>query len=529
MNLFHIMSKTTTSRPAASTQSSSKSAAPKPTLSTSHNNNKKGDSGLGHCKDIKGLTASKEDDFSEWFTQLIQKAELIEYSPVSGCYILRPNAYAIWEKVQTFFDGLIKEDGVRNCYFPLFIPESLLTKEKDHVEGFAPEVAWVDFGGDTKLGERLAVRPTSETIMYDAYAKWIRSHKDLPLRLNQWCNVVRWEFKHCTPFLRSREFLWQEGHSVFATRAEAETEVHTILGFYERVFREMYAVPVLKGMKSEGEKFAGADFTLSCEAFLPNGKAIQGCTSHYLGQNFAKAFGIEFVDDKQQKQFGYQNSWGISTRSIGVMILMHSDNKGLVLPPKVAATQVIIVPLFFEKGTSEVKSAVEGARLRLKAAGVSLHVDDRDGYTPGWKYNEWEVKGIPLRIEIGPKDVEKKQAIVVRRDTGSKVAVDLSRLGTEIPRMLDLMQSEMLGRAEKLLESSIVRAESSVEVEKACGHKKMAFVPWCGGKVCEEKFKEKSGIKSLNAPFDQPVLKKGQKCFACNAGAMQWCYFGKSY
>ncbi len=480
-------------------------------------------------KDIKGLTATKDEDFSEWFTQLIQKAELIEYSPVSGCYILRPNSYAIWEKVQAFFDGLIKDDGVKNCYFPMLIPESLLTKEKNHVEGFAPEVAWVDYGGDTKLGERLAIRPTSETIMYDAYAKWIRSHKDLPLRLNQWCSVVRWEFKHCTPFLRSREFLWQEGHTVFATKDEAVTEARRILGFYERVFREMYAVPVLLGTKSEGEKFAGADFTLSCEAFLPNGKAIQGSTSHYLGQNFAKAFGIEFVDEKQQKQFGHQNSWGITTRSIGVCILMHSDDKGLVLPPKVAPTPVVIVPLLFDKGSAEVKNAVEGARLRLKSAGVVCHVDDREGYTPGWKYNEWEVKGVPIRIEIGPKDVEKNQAMVVRRDTGLKVAVALASLGVEIPRMLELMQSDMLAKASQLLESSIVRAESAAEVEKACGNKKMALVPWCGGKECEEKFKEKSGIKSLNAPFDQSPLKKGQKCFACSSVAIRYHYFGKSY
>ncbi len=480
-------------------------------------------------KDIKGLTASKDEDFSEWFTQLIQKAELIEYSPVSGCYILRPNSYAIWEKVQAFFDGLIKDDGVKNCYFPLFIPESLLTKEKNHVEGFAPEVAWVDYGGDTKLGERLAIRPTSETIMYDAYAKWIRSHKDLPLRLNQWCSVVRWEFKHCTPFLRSREFLWQEGHTVFATRDEAVAEARRILGFYERVFCEMYAVPVLLGTKSEGEKFAGAEFTLSCEAFLPNGKAIQNATSHYLGQNFAKAFGIEFMGSDQQKQLAHQNSWGFSTRSIGAMILMHSDDKGLVLPPKVAHTQVVIVPLLFDKGLAEVKSAVEGARLRLKAAGVICHVDDRDGYTPGWKYNEWEVKGIPIRIEIGPKDVEKNQAMVVRRDTGVKVAVALASLGVEIPKMLETMQADMLAKASKLLESSIVRAENMLEVEKACDAKKMALVPFCGGKVCEEKFKEKSGIKSLNAPFDQPALKKGQKCFACSAGAVRYHHFGKSY
>ncbi len=480
-------------------------------------------------KDTKGLTATKEADFSEWYTQLIQKAELIEYSPVSGCYILRPNAYFIWEQVQAFFDGLIKADGVKNCYFPLFIPESLLTKEKKHVEGFAPEVAWVDFGGDTKLGERLAVRPTSETIMYDAYAKWIRSHKDLPLRLNQWNNVVRWEFKHCTPFLRSREFLWQEGHTVFATKDEAVRENYKILDFYEQTFRDLYAVPVLKGQKSEGEKFAGADFTLSCEAFLPNGKAIQGSTSHYLGQNFAKAFGIEFVDEKQEKQFAHQNSWGLSTRSIGVMILQHSDDKGLVLPPRVAPVQVVIVPIIFDKGKEEVLAAVKVARIALEKAGLRVHVDDRDGYTPGWKYNEWEVKGVPVRIEIGPKDVEKKQCMVARRDSGEKKPFMLASLGKEIPALLHQFQQDLLTKAEKHMVASIVRVETVADAVTHVENKKLVLVPWCGETSCEERFKEKSGAKSLNAPFDQPALKKGQGCFACTQKAIRWHYFGKSY
>ncbi|MBI2572325.1 proline--tRNA ligase [Candidatus Woesearchaeota archaeon] len=480
-------------------------------------------------KDTKGLTATKESDFSEWFTQLIQKAELIEYSPVSGCYILRPNAYFIWEQVQSYFDHLIKQDGVKNCYFPLFIPESLLTKEKNHVEGFAPEVAWVDYGGDTKLGERLAVRPTSETIMYDAYAKWIRSHKDLPLRLNQWCSVVRWEFKHCTPFLRSREFLWQEGHTVFATKDEAVKEAYKILDFYEQVFQEMYAVPVLKGQKSEGEKFAGADFTLSVEAFLPNGKAIQGATSHYLGQNFAKAFSIEFMDENQQKQFAHQNSWGFSTRSIGVMILQHSDDKGLILPPRVAPIQVVIVPIIFDKGKEEVLAAVNATKTALTKAGLRVHVDDREGYTPGWKYNEWEVKGVPLRIEIGPKDVEKKQCMVARRDTGEKKPYSLTNLSKDIPHLLDTFQQDLLAKAQKHLKESIIKIDIATDAIKHIEDKKMVLAPWCGETPCEEAFKEKSAAKSLNAPFDQPVLKKGQSCFACKKPAIRWHYFGRSY
>ncbi len=479
--------------------------------------------------DTKGLTASKEDEFSEWFTQLIQKAELIEYSPVSGCYILRPNAYAIWEKVQAFFDGLIKKDGVQNAYFPLFIPESLLTKEKKHVEGFAPEVAWVDYGGETKLGERLAVRPTSETIMYDAYAKWIRSHADLPLRLNQWCNVVRWEFKHCTPFLRSREFLWQEGHTAFAAREEAVKETYTILDFYALVFEEMYAVPVLKGRKSEGEKFAGAEYTLSVEAFLPNGKAIQGATSHCLGQNFARAFEISFVDENSQKQFVWQNSWGISTRSIGVMILMHSDAKGLVVPPRVAPLQVVIVPILFDATKELVLQEAERVRRVLSEVGVRVRLDDRDKYTPGWKYNEWEMKGVPLRIEIGPKDVEKKQVVIVRRDIGQKQFVGLKEVAGKVPQVLEQMQQEMLGKAQKLLQSSIVAVKSVAELENIVMQKKMGVAIWCGLEKCEKRIKEKTGAKSLNAPLEQPSVVKGEKCFSCGGKASEWFYFGKSY
>lgn len=480
-------------------------------------------------KDTKGLTATKEDAFSDWFTQLIQKAELIEYSPVSGCYILRPNAYFIWEQVQSYFDGLIKKDGVKNAYFPLFIPESLLTKEKEHVEGFAPEVAWVETGGNSKLAERLAVRPTSETIMYDAYAKWIRSYKDLPLRLNQWCNVVRWEFKHCTPFLRSREFLWQEGHTAFASKEEAVVETKLILDFYAKTFKEMYAVPVLSGRKSEQEKFAGANFTLSVEAFLPNGKAIQGATSHHLGQNFAKAFGISFIDEQQKQQLVWQNSWGLSTRSIGVMILMHSDDKGLVLPPRVAPLSVVIVPILFDDSKARVLKEVQGLSARLKAKGLSVYVDDRDGYTPGWKFNEWEVKGVPLRLELGPKDLEKKQVMLARRDTGKKVAVLFSDVEKEVTAQLEQMQDDLYAKAAAFLEKSIVEVSSVTEALTQIENKKLVFAPWCGSKSCEEAFKEQTGAKSINSPLEQPKMKKGQGCFACKSEAQSWFYFGRSY
>ena len=480
-------------------------------------------------KNTLGITVKKEQDFSEWYTQLLQKAELIEYSAVSGCYILRPNAYHIWEKVQQYFDKLIKADGVKNAYFPLFIPESLLAKEEKHIQGFAAEVAWVESGGNSKLPERLAIRPTSETIINDTYAKWIRSHQDLPLRLNQWCNVVRWEFKHPVPFLRSREFLWQEGHTAFATKEEAMKETYTILEFYEKVFTELYAVPVLKGMKAKTETFAGAEYSLSLEAFLPNGKAVQGCTSHHLGQNFAKAFNIKYQDEKQQSQYVWQNSWGISTRSIGIMIMMHSDDQGLVLPPKLALTQVVIVPILFDDSRAKVLKEAEKLKSSLEKKGISVHLDDREGYSPGWKFNEWEMKGIPVRIELGPKDLDKNQVTVVRRDTGEKQSLPFSALDTEVRLLLEQMQQELYEKAEKFLKESIVKAETTKEAEKAIKADKLVFAPWCGTELCEKKFKEKTGAKSLNSPFEQPKMKKDQPCFACKEKASAWFYVGRSY
>src|SRR3989338_8931810 len=480
-------------------------------------------------KDNKGITVKKVDDFSEWYTQVLQKAELIDYSPVSGCYILRPSAYHIWENVQQFFDKLIKADGVKNAYFPLFIPENLLTKEKQHVEGFAPEVAWVTHGGNTALQERLAVRPTSETIMYDSYAKWIRSHKDLPLRLNQWCNVVRWEFNHPVPFLRSREFLWQEGHTCFTTPEEAHAEAEKILGFYEQVFRELYAIPVLKGKKSNQEKFAGADYTLSVEAFLPNGKAIQGATSHHLGQNFSKAFNISFTDSQGKTSYAYQNSWGISTRSIGIMILMHGDDKGLVIPPRIAEKQVVIVPILFDDSKKKVLSEVKKIKESLEKQGLRVHVDDREEYSPGWKFNEWEVKGVPVRLELGPRDLEQKQAALVRRDTGEKQALPLAGIEKEVDLILQQMQADLYSKAESMLKKSIVKINNLAEAVKHVQEKKMILAPWCETEVCETEFKEKTSAKSLNAPLQQPPLQKNQPCFACKKKAVSWFYFSKSY
>ncbi len=478
-------------------------------------------------KGTKGITVTKADDLSEWFTQVIQKAELIDYSPVSGCYILRPNAYAMWETVQRYFDCLITDDGVQNCSFPMFIPESLLAKEKSHVEGFSPEVAWVETGGHTKLKERLAIRPTSETIMYDAYAKWIRSHKDLPLRLNQWNSVVRWEFKHPIPFIRSREFHWQEGHTAFAAQEEALEEALRILQFYEKVFKELYAVPVLAGKKAESEKFAGAEVTFSVEVLLPNGKAAQGATSHHLGQNFSKAFGISFLDENQQSQYAWQNSWGLSTRSIGLMIMVHGDDKGLIVPPRLAPVQVVIVPIFFDESKAKVINEANALANKLKKKGLRAHLDDRDGYSAGWKFNEWEVKGIPVRIEIGPRDLQKKQAMVVRRDTGEKKALKVQGAEKKILLLLEQIHSDMYARAEASLKSSIAEAKDMREAQKHLDNKKLIYAPWCGTASCEESFKEKTGAKPLNSPFTQP--KVAGNCFACASPATARFYFGRSY
>src|SRR3989344_2683209 len=357
-------------------------------------------------KDKKGITSEK-DDFSDWYTQILQKAELIEYTDVSGSYILRPSSYFIWEQIKDYFDKLIKEDGVKNVYFPLLIPKSNLMKEQEHIKGFTPEVAWVTKSGNTVLKEPLAIRPTSETIFYPAYSKWIRSWRDLPLRLNQWANIVRWEFKNPVPFIRSREFLWQEGHSAFETKQEAEEEVKKIQDFYEKTYKEILAIPVIKGKKTDKEKFAGADYTLTIETFLPSGKSAQSATSHLLGQNFAKAFNITYLDKSEKKQYVWQTSWGISTRSIGIAIMMHSDNKGLVLSPKVSETQVIIIPIFDKENKKEISTKVKEMEAKLKKENIRVKVDDSDS-KPGFKFNEWEMKGIPLRIEIGPKDLQKK-------------------------------------------------------------------------------------------------------------------------
>src|SRR3989344_2165735 len=473
-------------------------------------------------KDVKGITVSKEKDFSEWYTQVIQKAELADYTKVSGCMVIKPYAYAIWEKIVEIVDDKIKKMEIKNVYFPLFIPESLLNKEKEHVKGFNPEVAWVTHAGNTKLNERLAVRPTSETIMYDSYAKWIRSWRDLPLRLNQWNSVVRWEFKHSTPFLRTREFLWNEGHTVFATKEEAEKECIEILNMYYNIVKDHLALYGVKGKKTDKEKFAGAEYTLSIEYFMPNGKAIQGPDSHFDGQNFAKAFNIKFLDKDEKEKYVWQNTWAISTRMIGVLIAVHGDDKGLVLPPKIAPTKVVIVPILFSKDKNKVINYCKSIEKKLSKFDVMMDLRD---YSVGWKYNEWELKGVPLRIEIGPNEIKKKQVVLYRRDNHKKENVKVTSLIKKIQNTLKEIQNNLYEKSKKLFESNLIEANSSRDFEKAIEDGKFVKAYWCGNNDAEEKIKEK-GAKILNIPLEQPK-KLGMSLYYPERKSVHMVYIAK--
>ncbi len=477
------------------------------------------------------IAVKKEENISEWYTQVILKADLIEYTDVSGCMIFKPNSYQIWEKIQEHINKGIQKMGVKNSYFPLFIPERLLTKEKDHIEGFAPEVAWVDYGGNTKLGERLAIRPTSETIIYDAYSKWIKSYRDLPLKLNQWCNIVRWEFKHSTPFLRNREFLWQEGHSVFETKKEADKEVLDVLKVYQSTYENLLAIPVTLGRKSIGEKFAGADYSYAAEPFSPiDGKSIQACTSHHLGQNFGKAFNIEFLNKNQKKRIPYQNSWGFSTRSIGTLIMIHGDNKGLVLPPRVAQNKIIIIPLLFKGKEKEVLKVAH--ELKKKISKFNPLLDDDSKESAGFKYNKWEIQGIPIRIEIGPRDIENRKCVVVRRDNSEKIQLDLhdKNITKRFDEIIKTMHNEMYARAQKSMEDVTVEVDNFEDFKKAINQKKRCLVPWKEDVQMEDEIKDKTGASSSCIPFAfKKRSLKGVKCFYSGENATCFSYFCKSH
>ncbi|MGD6807116.1 MAG: proline--tRNA ligase [Candidatus Bathyarchaeia archaeon] len=476
-----------------------------------------------------GVTVKKCQDFSEWYVQVVLKAELADYAPVKGCMIIRPDAYAVWEKIQEIVNQKIKETGHRNAYFPMFIPEAFLKQEAEHFAGFTPEVAWITQGGDTPLEEKLAVRPTSETIMYSMYAKWIRSWRDLPLKINQWCNIVRWETKATKLFLRTREFLWQEGHTAHATAEDAEAEVRWALNMYKDVVENYLAIPVVLGTKSESEKFAGALYTTALESIMPDGKALQMGTSHNLGQHFAKVFDVKYVGEDKADHYVWQTSWGITTRLIGAMIMVHGDDKGLVMPPKVAPTQVVIVPIPF-KGLEAEAIAAKSKEIQanLKAKGISVILDDRGEYTPGWKFNQWELKGVPLRIEIGPRDIKNGQCVMVRRDNGQKVFVKDADILATAEKLLQDIQDSMFAKAKAILADKTTLVKNYDEfkqvIEAKGGFLKAA---WCGSPECETKIKDETGATVRVIPFEKEAPTSG--CVYCGKEAKEVGYFARSY
>ncbi|KAG0140623.1 hypothetical protein CROQUDRAFT_52934 [Cronartium quercuum f. sp. fusiforme G11] len=532
--------------------------------------------------DKGGITAKKEAaTFGDWYQDVLKKGEMIDYYDISGCYILKPASYTIWEAIQSWFDQRIKALGVENAYFPMFVSSRVLEREKDHIEGFAPEVAWVTRAGKSELEEHIAIRPTSETVMYPYYAKWIQSYRDLPLKINQWNSVVRWEFKNpphsipciehahhvsSEPFLRTREFLWQEGHTAHLTKPEADIEVRQILDLYRGVYEELLAVPVTPGIKSEKEKFAGGLYTTTVEGFIPtSGRGIQGGTSHCLGQNFSKMFNISVEDPSRpvdptsgtsaEKLFVWQNSWGLSTRTIGVMVMVHGDDKGLVIPPRVAQLQVIVIPVGIvasttPEGRRALYDKTDELAARLRAVGVKAKSDIREGYTPGWKFNSWEMKGIPLRLELGPKDLASETTLVVRRDTGNKAPYALDTLDKDIPALLETIQAEMYARAKVVYDAHRKVISRWEELVPALNDNCSCVIPWCEEEACEDRIKEQSakesavdqderapsaGAKSLCIPFDQspyPKIDAGvTKClgFGCENNAKSWTMFGRSY
>jgi len=473
-------------------------------------------------ENLLGITVKKAQDFSEWYNQVVLKAGLADYAPIRGFMVFRPNGYAIWEKIQEDFNATLKKHKVSNAYFPLLIPKSFFEKEAEHAKGFEPELAWIE---KDEGEEKVAIRPTSETIMYDSYSKWIRSWRDLPLRINQWCNVLRWEVKQTKLFLRTREFLWQEGHCVYATKEECDKEVRLFLDEYKKLCEELLAIPVIGGIKTEAEKFAGALYTTTIEALMPDGKALQMGTSHNLGQGFGKAFNIKFVDEDKKEKIPWQSSWGFSTRLIGALVMVHGDDKGLVLPPKIANNKAVIIPIIFEKSKDKIlKKANE---LNKKLENYNSFVDDRDNYSPGWKFNEWELKGVPLRIELGPNDLEKKQVVVVRRDTGKKEFVKENIIGKRVSEILEEIQSDMFKEAEKFLKSNIVEVKSYNEFKKAIKDKKMVLAYFSGDQKVEQKVKEETGASSRCFPFDEK--EKEGKCIFSGKKAMKKALFAKAY
>ena len=466
---------------------------------------------------------SMEEDFAKWYTDVVKKAELIEYTSVKGCMVIRPYGYAIWENIQKELDREFKALGHENVCMPLFIPESLLNKEKDHVEGFAPEVAWVTYGGNEKLEERLCVRPTSETLFCEHYKAIVHSYRDLPKLYNQWVSVVRWE-KTTRPFLRSREFLWQEGHTIHATAEEAREETIRMLNVYADFCENYLAMPVVKGVKTEKERFAGAEDTYTIEALMHDGKALQSGTSHYFGDGFARAFDIQFTDKDNKLKYPFQTSWGCTTRLIGAIIMTHGDNNGLVLPPKVAPIQVVVIPVAAHKA-GVLEKAQELTDRLSKFCRVKIDTSDN---SPGWKFAEYEMKGVPLRLEIGPKDIEKNQCVLVRRDNREKYFVSLDNLETEIPKLLDTVQDGLF-QAALARRANMTYTAKTLDELKDIADNKPGFIKamWCGSRECEEKLKEYAGVSSRCIPFEQEHI--ADTCVCCGKPADKMLYWGKAY
>lgn len=465
-----------------------------------------------------------EEDFSQWYTDIILKADLVDYAPVKGCMVIKPYGYAIWENIQRVADKRFKATGHKNAYFPLLIPESLLKKEAEHFEGFAPEVLWVTHGGNEELSEKLFIRPTSETIICSMYAKWVQSYRDLPLLINQWCNVMRWE-KTTRPFLRTAEFLWQEGHTVHVDEEDAERETLQMLSIYKEIAEDELAIPVITGRKTEKEKFAGALRTYTMEAMMHDGKALQSGTSHNLGQNFARMFEIKFLDKDGIHKYAWTTSWGISTRLIGGIIMVHGDNRGLVMPPRIAPVQVVIIPIATHKEgvldkANQIKTELEES--------FRIEMDNRDAYSPGWKFNYWEMKGVPIRIEVGPKDIENNQVTVCRRDTLEKFTVSMNNLTATISELLNDIHITMYNKALKNM-SSKTYVTTDYEEFKRIMQETPGFVKtmWCGSRECEDKLNEDTGATIRCIPFEQENL--GDRCVVCDGKSKHMIYVAKAY
>ena len=474
-----------------------------------------------------GITVSKNDNFSEWYTQVVIKAELADYAPVKGLIVLRPDGYSIWESIKESLDKKLKETGHRNGFLPVLIPESLLSKEKEHFEGLNPEVFWVTHSGNSEIGERLALRPTSETLAYSLFSKWIKSWRDLPLKINFWNSALRAEIKGTKPFLRTSEFLWQEGHTVHATKDEAEKEVADILELYKKTIEEELAVPVVTGKKSEKDKFVGAVYTDTLESLMPDGKALQMGTSHFLGQNFSKPFDVKYLDENNVETFAWQTSWGVSWRLIGGMIMTHGDDKGLVLPPKVAPIQVVIIPIYYSNDEKEnVLQTACQIKDSLSNNDIRVHLDDREQLTPGFKFNDWEMRGIPIRIEIGPKDIAKNQAVLVRRHTQTKTSIEMDSLTEKISSELKNIQKEMFDAAKKILDERVVKISQYQQFKEELDNGKMIDCSWCGNQTCEDKIKEETGADLRVIPSNNT---KAETCIYCKNSGTTNVLFARGY